>query len=56
MKIKVKMITTLSVDPDEYPVPSDGNLGAEIEDYITDIIHEVEGLTIKNIKIVTEEY
>jgi hypothetical protein len=56
MKIKVKMITTLSVDPDEYPVPSDGNLGAEIEDYITDIIHEVDGLTIKNMKIVTEEY
>ena len=56
MQIKVKMITTLTVDPDEYPVPSDGNLGAEIEDYITDIIHEVDGLKIKHMKIVTEEY
>ena len=55
MTIRVKIIMTLSVDPDEYPIPSDGNLGIEIEDYLTDIIHEVDGLKIRHLKIVTQE-
>ena len=55
MMIRVKIMMTLSVDEEEYPVPSDGKVGDEIEDYVRDIIHEVDGLKIKNIKTVTEE-
>tara|TARA_R110002012_G_scaffold314334_1_gene526945 strand:+ start:418 stop:585 length:168 start_codon:yes stop_codon:yes gene_type:complete len=53
--IRVKMMLTLSVDKEEYPVPSDGNVGEEIEDYIKDIVHEVDGLKVRSIKTVTEE-
>ena len=53
--IQVKITLTISVDPKEYPVPSDGNVGAEIYDYIKDIIHEVEGFKLISIKIDTKE-
>ena len=53
--IRVKMIITLSVDKEEYAVPADGNVGEEIEDYIKDMIYDVEGLKIKSLKTITEE-
>jgi|TARA_R110002020_G_scaffold233842_1_gene445708 hypothetical protein len=52
---RVRIILTLKVDHEEYPIPADGNLGAEIEDYLKDIIHEVDGLKITNLRITTEE-
>jgi|9_EtaG_2_1085328.scaffolds.fasta_scaffold03368_7 hypothetical protein len=52
---RVRIILTLKVDEEEYPMPSDGNLGAEIEDYFKDIIHEVDGFKITNMRITTEE-
>jgi len=53
--VRVKMILSLVVDEEEYPVPSDGKVGKEIEDYFFDMVHEVDGLKIKSIKTVTEE-
>jgi len=53
--VRVKMILLLSVDEEEYPIPSDGKVGEEIEDYFTDMIHEVDGLKVKSIKTITEE-
>jgi len=53
--IRVKIIISLSVDEEEYPIPSDGKVGEEIEDYLTDIVHEVDGLKIKSIKTITQE-
>lgn len=51
---RVKILLTLKVDDDEYPMPSDGDLGAEIEDYLKDIIHEIDGLEITSFKIIIE--
>ena len=34
MKIKIKVMMTLEVDPEEYPVPSDDKLDEEMQDYI----------------------
>jgi|TARA_R110000796_G_C14480740_1_gene426639 hypothetical protein len=53
--IKVKMIMVLSVDEEEYHIPSDGRLGEEIEDYIKDLIHEVDGLKITSMKLISED-
>tara|TARA_R100000935_G_scaffold47720_1_gene71898 strand:- start:178 stop:345 length:168 start_codon:yes stop_codon:yes gene_type:complete len=53
--IKVKMILTLSLDEEEYPVPSDGKVGEEIEEHVRDLIHEVDGLRIRHIRTITEE-
>ena len=55
MMIKVKMFMTLSVDKEEYPIPADGNVGEELEEYIKDVIYDVEGLKIKSLKTITEE-
>jgi len=46
---------TVVVDPEEYPIPSDGRTGDEIESYIQDVMHELDGVKIKNIKSITEE-
>jgi len=52
--VKVNMMLSLRVDPDEYPMPSDGRLDTELEDYITDLVHEIEGVKITNIRITME--
>jgi hypothetical protein len=51
----VKVFLTLDVDEDEYHVPVDGFIDPEIEDALQDFIHDVDGLTIKSIKILTQE-
>ncbi len=51
--IRVKMFMTLSVDKEEYPIPADGKVGEEIEEYIKDVIYDVEGLKIKSLKTIT---
>ena len=53
--IQVKITMTISVDPKEHPVPSDGDIGAEIYDYLKDIIHEVEGFKLVSMKIDIKE-
>ena len=54
MTIKLKVMWSLHVDPEEYPVPSDNNLDEEMQDYITDLIHEIDGVSVKNIRILQE--
>jgi len=49
----VKVFLTLDVDEDEYQVPVDGFIDPEIEITLQDFIHDVDGVTIKNIKILT---
>lgn len=53
--IRVKIMMTVSVDPDEYAVPADGMVSDEIEEYIREAFHEIEGVNIKHMKIVSEE-
>ena len=52
--VKVNMMITLKVDPEEYPVPSDGRLDEEIKDYVTDLIHEIDGIKITNMRTIME--
>ena len=53
--IKVKVMLTLEVDPDDYAVPADGMVSEEIEEYVREAFHEIEGVKIKNVKLVSEE-
>tara|TARA_R100001594_G_scaffold99802_1_gene134357 strand:+ start:560 stop:709 length:150 start_codon:yes stop_codon:yes gene_type:complete len=46
---------TLHIDHEEYAVPADGNVDEEMEEYINETFHEIEGVKVKSIKIVTEE-
>jgi len=52
--IKVKVFVSLEIDPEEYIVPSDGMVTDEFEDAIQDLIHDIGGVSIKNIRITQE--
>ena len=54
MMIRVKMFVTIDVDPEEYPVPSDGQVGEEIEDRLREYFYDIEGADIKNVRTVQE--
>ncbi len=53
--IRVKIMMTVSVDPDDYAVPADGMVSEEIEEYVREAFHEIEGVKIKHMKLVSEE-
>ena len=52
--MKVKVYITLDIDPEEYPIPADGDVGTEIEDSIREYFYDIDGTEIRNIKTLTE--
>jgi hypothetical protein len=42
---------TLKVDEETYVGPLDDRVDEELKDYLADLVHEIDGFTIKNIKI-----
>ena len=52
--MKVKVFITIEVDPEEYPVPADEDVGAEIEDGLREYFYDVDGANIRHIKTITE--
>jgi len=52
--MRVKLYVTLAVDKEEYTVPSDGLVADEIQETIENILYDIEGLKIKNIKVIQE--
>ena len=51
----VKVFLTLDIDEEEYPIPVDGFIDPKIEDAMNDFIHDVDGIKIRNMKIITQE-
>ena len=45
---------TLQVDPEDYPIPSDGDVTEDFEDYMYELFHDLEGVKVKNMKILME--
>jgi hypothetical protein len=52
--IRVKIMLTLQVDPEDYPIPSDGDVTEDFEDYMNELFHDLEGVKVKNMKILME--
>ena len=52
--MKVKVFITIDIDPDEYPIPADEDVGMEIEDGIREYFYDVDGANIRHIKTLTE--
>mgnify|MGYP003133337194 CR=1 FL=1 len=52
--MKVKVYINIDIDPEEYPVPADEDVGTEIEDGIREYFYDIEGANIKHIKTLTE--
>ena len=51
MIIQVKVWMNVSIDSDEYAVPSDGDVMEEIEDALREYIHDINGMQIKTLRI-----
>jgi hypothetical protein len=49
-----ELIDVIEDDTEEYPIPSDDKIDEEMKDYISDLIHEIDGVTLKHIKILQE--
>jgi len=52
--IRVKIMLTLQVDPEDYPIPSDWDITEDFEDYMTELFHDLEGVKVKNMKVLME--
>jgi hypothetical protein len=50
----VKVFLTLNIDEDEYPVPVDGSIDEEVNEALQEYIYDIDGMNIRNIKIITE--
>ena len=52
--IKVKIYITIDVDPEEYPIPSDGDVTEDFEEYVKELFYDIDGVTVQQIKVLTE--
>jgi len=52
--MRVKVFITIEIDPEEYPVPADEDVGAEIEDGLREYFYDVDGANIRHIRTITE--
>ncbi len=48
------MWLNLDVDPDDYLVLSDGDITEELEDGVREYLHDINGVTIKTMKVTQE--
>ena len=53
--MRVKVFLTIDIDPDEYPIPADEDVGLEIEDGIREYFYDVDGADIKTIRTIMEQ-
>ena len=52
--MRVRVYINIDIDPEEYPIPSDGRLDEEIQEYIKDLVHEIDGIKITNMRTIME--
>tara|TARA_R100000458_G_C8265235_1_gene240355 strand:+ start:689 stop:856 length:168 start_codon:yes stop_codon:yes gene_type:complete len=50
----VKIYLTVSIDEDEYPIPSDGDVSEEVEHAIEGFVYDIDGMKINNLKVIME--
>tara|TARA_R110002167_G_scaffold250239_2_gene456362 strand:- start:13 stop:171 length:159 start_codon:yes stop_codon:yes gene_type:complete len=50
----VKVFLTLDIDEEDYQIPVDGLLDDEVRDALHEYIYDIDGMSIKSIKIITE--
>ena len=53
--IQLKVLCTIIVDEEEYPIPEDGKVEIEVEDYLQDVFHDMEGLKVKSLKVIRSD-
>ena len=48
------MMLTIEVDEEDYPVPSDGDVREDFEEYVKELFYDVDGATIKHMRVLME--
>lgn len=48
--MRVRMMITVEVDTEDYPMPTDDNVAVELERTFTEIIYDINGLSIVGFK------
>jgi len=51
MEKEVRIIMHLSVDSEEYIMPSDGDVTEEISDALKEYFHDISGIVVKYIRV-----
>jgi len=51
----VKVLLTLELDEDDYPIPVDGFVDDEIAEALREFVYDIDGMTIRHIKVVSED-
>ena len=54
MTIRVKIVCTITVDPNEYAVPADGDVTEDFEEYVKEFFYDIDGTKITKLKVTTE--
>ena len=52
--MKVKIYLTIDIDPEEYPIPADENVGQDIQDSREEQFYDIDGEDIRHIKTIME--
>tara|TARA_R100000935_G_scaffold2826_5_gene7717 strand:+ start:244 stop:405 length:162 start_codon:yes stop_codon:yes gene_type:complete len=50
-----RVLMSLEIDEDDYPVPVDGSLEEEINEALYAYIYDIDGITISKMRITTDE-
>jgi hypothetical protein len=48
--LRAKVVITLDIDTEEFPMPADGDPSLELEDVLQDVMDEVYGTSVVSIK------
>jgi len=50
----IKILMTLRIDTEEYPMPVDGYVSDEIEESLREYLYDVEGMVVQKINVIQE--
>jgi hypothetical protein len=53
--MKARVLISLDIDEEDYPVPVDGSVKEEINEAIYAYIYDIDGISITKMRITTDE-
>ena len=53
--MRVKILLTIDLDEDDYTMPVDGMVVEEVDETLRNLIHDVDGMDVRAMKIIVED-
>lgn len=53
--MRAKIFLTIELDEEEYPMPVDGMVVEEVDETLRNLIHDVDGMDVRAMKIIVED-